>query len=352
MTTRSENELSIAQDRFAAKHGERETRRLFAAIETVVQGAPLEPGWNNLFFLGAAARIYDKLADVDELSDSDFWEAVIARENNHHIGAVGWELLWQWRVAIWTWNSNVHFSSAVGRHGSDESHKRHFRSQYDRALRGVVRSEIVSYYFDHTEHSRDIDTIMRDEGFDGSCDAHGVAAYYHRVADAGVVRDLFDEMSSVPGTMKVETFMRAVRQAYKAADKAGIGSDLRKFDSVAEDVASHRNRTAAMSDVYQRSVNPDDSSFSMLADDATLDIAGNVKLTSNEARIIIGSVVNQIQVNHNSLGIQAANSEFEQVKNAIADAPPSVLSRIFKEWLPQALVVGTVGLLMAILRGM
>ena len=354
MTTRSgSNELNAAQDRFSEKHGEAEAGRLFAAIEAVVQGAPLdERGWDNRLFLGTAARIYSRLADVDEVSDDEFWAAVSARENNHHVGTLGWELLWQWRVAMRLWRSTPQFKVPVGRHNDGVGDQVHFRREYERALRSVVRSEIVSYYFDHTEHSQDVDFLIHQQGLSDSCDAHGVAAFYHRIADMGLVRDLFEGMSSVPGTMKLETFMQAVREAYKVADKAGHGNSLRGFETVADDIASHRNRTAVMSNQHQRGVDPDDSSFSMLADDASLDLQNDVLLTPTEARVIIGSVVNQIQVNHNSLGIQATNSDFEQVQEALSGASPSVLSRVIKEWLPQALIAGTIGLLLGLLRSM
>ncbi|MYD97896.1 MAG: hypothetical protein F4X98_11000 [Gammaproteobacteria bacterium] len=348
------NELNSAQDRFTDAHGEREAKRLFASIESVVQGAPLDQGgWDTLLFLGTAARIYASLAEETELTADAFWNAVIARENNHHVGAIGWELLWQWRVAMYLWDSSATASTGtpVGRHG-ETSKTAQFRSSYERGLRDIVRSEIVSYYFDHTEHSRDVDFIIREDGLADTCDAHGVAAYYHRVANIAVVRNLFKEISTVPSTMKLETFMGAVRGAYRAAEHAGHGQDLRKFDVIAADIASHRNQTAALSDKLQRSLYPDDSSLSMMTDDDTImDPRTNIRLSSGEARVIIGAIVNQIQINQNSLGIQASSSEFEQVRDALSEAPPSVLSRVFREWLPQALVASTVALLFALLRG-
>ncbi len=55
-----------------------------------------------------------------------------------------------------------------------------------------------------------------------------------------------------------------------------------------------------------------------------------------EAKIIIIKTVKNMQVNQNSLGIQVSNSDVEKVKEHVEKAEPSLLAKIFKEWLPSA----------------
>ena len=55
-----------------------------------------------------------------------------------------------------------------------------------------------------------------------------------------------------------------------------------------------------------------------------------------EAKTIVIQTVENMQVNQNSLGIQISNSDVEKVKEEVEQAEPSLLAKIFKEWLPGA----------------
>ena len=64
--------------------------------------------------------------------------------------------------------------------------------------------------------------------------------------------------------------------------------------------------------------------------------------------IIIQTVVN-VQRNQNALGVQVSDAERHEVESAVNGAPPSVLKRALKEWVPQAVVGAAVSTLLQIL---
>ena len=55
-----------------------------------------------------------------------------------------------------------------------------------------------------------------------------------------------------------------------------------------------------------------------------------------EAKTIVIQTIENMQVNQNSLGIQISNSDVEMVKEEVEKAAPSLVAKIFKEWLPGA----------------
>ena len=223
-----------------------------------------------------------------------------------------------------------------------------FVDEYERGLRGVVQRELVDYYFDHTEHGRDVGYAMEQAGADYQCDAHGVGAYFGAVADMETVRAVFDEMSKVPVVMTLKTFMDATEIAYSAAREEGYGNDLRKFDAVASEIGVYRRRAGGrvLSNRYQRAIDPEDSSLDSVVDGMAVGGAeGNVfpdqrhivALTVVDARHSIVSVAKQVQINQNALGVQFSDSDMEKVIVGVAEAPPTVIQRLLKDWLPSAL---------------
>ena len=235
-----------------------------------------------------------------------------------------------------------------------------FVDEYERGLRGVVQRELVDYYFDHTEHGRDVGYAMQQAGLDYQCDAHGVGAYLGAVADMDTVRGVFDEMSKVPVVMTLKTFMEATEIAYSAAKEQGYGHDLRKFDAVAREIAAYRRRVGGrvLSNRYQRAIDPDDSSLDGVVDGVAVGGAKGsvfseqtdvVVLTIVDARHSIVSVAKQVQINQNAPGMQFSGSDMEKVIVGVANAPPTVIQRLLKDWLPSALTGLGLSLLLRIL---
>lgn len=68
-----------------------------------------------------------------------------------------------------------------------------------------------------------------------------------------------------------------------------------------------------------------------------------------EARTIVIQTVENMQLNQNSLGVQVANSDVALVKERIEQAEPSLLAKIFKEWLPSACTAIGLGALIKLL---
>ena len=349
-----DGKVEQAQERFLRRHGTREAWRLYVSIESVIHGAPMlreSDPWTNMMFLNSAALLYEKLAEEDELDAAALGTVLQSEDTQHHIGGLGWELFWKWHVAVWIWDTTCTFDSTSRRvHGAEVSdHRRRFLvDEFERGLRGVVQRELVDYYFDHTEHGRDVGYAMEQAGHDFQCDAHGVGAYMGVVADIGTVRGIFEEMSKVPIVMTLKTFMEAAELAYSAASGLGYEHNLRKFDAVAKEIAAYRQRVGGrvLSNRYQRAIDPDDSALDGVADGAVVGGAKRsvfpeqrdiVALTIVDARHSVVSVVKQVQINQNALGVQFSESDIEKVIVGVANAPPTVIQRLLKDWLPSAL---------------
>ena len=352
-------ELNRSQGSFVAKHGQGAGWRLFVCIEAVRLGAPLTEGWEGLLFLGTAARLYRCLAAADAGTvNAGLLSTFLVADETHRVGSEGWKQMRQWRVALDLWETTTVSRSHVPRHGEDmtEADVSGLRTSYQTAQRRVVRRELLAYYFDSFEHQRDIEFAMRQAGMLHSCDAHGVGAYFGEVADDAAVRALFEDMSNVPGTMMLETFVRAVRIAYQAAGKAGHRDDLRKLGAVERAVAEQGDRMY-ISDYGQRLRYASDSGLAFVSpaeaptdaepSNATDDHA--LPLTVGETRVVIKSMVNNIQINQNALGIQVSDAEIARAKEAVDAASPSTLRRVLTEWAPQALLGASISLLFSIL---
>lgn len=361
-----DGKVEQAQARFLGKHGTRESWRLYASIESVIHGAPMyreSDPWTNMMFLNSAALLYEKLAEVDELDATVLGTVLQSEETQHHIGGLGWELFWKWHVAMWIWDTTTYFDTkAPRRHGAEVSgrRRRFFVREFERGLRGVVQRELVDYYFDHTEHGRDVGYAMEQAGHEFQCDAHGVGAYMGAVAEMETVRGVFEEMSSVPVVMTLKTFMEATELAYSAAKEQGYGHDLRKFDAIATEIAAYRRKVGGrvFSNRYQRANDPDDSSLDGVVDGAAVgerkrsvfpEGSDIVALTIVDARHSVVSVAKQVQINQNALGVQFSDSDMEKVIVGVANAPASVIHRLLKDWLPSALTGLGLTLLLKIL---
>ena len=70
-----------------------------------------------------------------------------------------------------------------------------------------------------------------------------------------------------------------------------------------------------------------------------------------EARTIVIQTVENMQLNQNSLGIQVANSDIALIKERVEQAEPSLLAKVFKEWLPSACTAIGLGALIRLLGG-
>ena len=67
-------------------------------------------------------------------------------------------------------------------------------------------------------------------------------------------------------------------------------------------------------------------------------MAGDTQLPVSlpEARTIVIKAVQNMQINQNSLGIQISDSDVRKAKEEVEKAEPTLLAKIFKEWLPSA----------------
>lgn len=70
-----------------------------------------------------------------------------------------------------------------------------------------------------------------------------------------------------------------------------------------------------------------------------------------EAKTIVIQTVENMQLNQNSLGIQVADADVALVKERVEEAEPSLLAKIFKEWLPSACTSLGLGALVKLLGG-
>ena len=322
--------LDQALGRLGAKHGEHEAKRLRAAIEIVVHGAPLE-GWNELLFAGTAARLCDQLAsfEASALTPVTLLDA-LSRDENNAVGSGGWELMWHWKVAVDAWASENGATNA--------GDLAECRVAYEGWLRALVHRELVSYYFDHAEHKRDVEQGMADAGMDHVCDAHAVGCYFSTVADIGVVRGLFAKIATLPSTMSLETYIGAVRTAYEAAGKAGFGDELRRFEAIERDIEARRGGPRYLTDYDQRLIDPADTSMQFRTGDTLRPETGHgdqdgpaLPLSAEEARVVIVQSVVNIQSNHNAFGTRITDEDIERIKEGVAEASPSVLARVMRD---------------------
>lgn len=352
--------LDDAQDSYCAKHGHDEAARLWAAIEPVALGARLSRGWDGMLYYGTAMRLYETLTSVSTGDlRTNVLRDVLAKDETHAVGPLGWTLARHWHVVVLLWEAAELRWLPVRRHRRQlsESDTTVLQDVYERGLRAVVQGELVGYYFDRFEHTRDVEFAMRAAGMDHPCDAHGVGAYYGTEADIATVRRLFDDMSSVPGTMPLETYIGAIRQAYAAARDAGHGDELRQLDGVRQAIAHQSTDGRYLSDYHQRLVSPTDNfaefarPAELLAPSGTADGAASegLPISVDDARVIIKNVVNNIQVNQNALGIQVSKAEVERAMAGVDEATPAKLARVFKEWIALPLVGAGLGLLLNIL---
>lgn len=74
-----------------------------------------------------------------------------------------------------------------------------------------------------------------------------------------------------------------------------------------------------------------------------------VALTIVDARHSVVSVAKQVQMNQNALGVQFSDSDMQKVIVGIANAPPTVIQRLLRDWLPSALTGLGLTLLLRIL---
>ena len=189
-------------------------------------------------------------------------------------------------------------------------------------MRGIVRRELLGYYFDHTEHSRDVQAAMHEAGYDFDCDAHGVGAYFSRVAGMETVRSVFDGISNVPGRMELKTFMHAVDAAYVAAKQEGHGSNLREFEEIKEAISG--------------SVARSDGELAIGAGEE------NISIPLASATHSIVSVVNIVYQHQNAMGVRLPEAELDRIVKKIEAANPSTIRKLFTDWLPSALVGASV----------
>ena len=339
--------LNQALKRFGAKHGDTEAMRLQKSVELVVRGAPLE-GWNEVLFAGGAERLCDRLTalDTSALTSGALLDA-LANDENHRVGQSGWELMRHWKVAIHAW-ANTDGSNIV----IDPA--RHV-AEYNRWLRILVHEELVSYYFGHIEHKRDVEQAMRDAATAHVCDAHAVGAYFSQVADIGQVRELFAKIAELPDTMGLQTFMAAVRIAYAAASEAGYGHDLRKFEGVARDIEARQRGPRYLTDYHQRLIDPEDTALQLAAGNTSppqmaqeFQAGTMLPLGADEARVVIVQSVVNIQSNHNAFSARITDEEIERIKEGVAQASPSVLAKVvndIKNWFISFSVSKLLGML-------
>lgn len=80
-------------------------------------------------------------------------------------------------------------------------------------------------------------------------------------------------------------------------------------------------------------------------------VAEDAILLPGEARVVVKrTVTNFVQINHNSLGVQTSGEELKlQINEAVDNASPSTLKKVLKEWIPQAVVGGSISSLLAML---
>ncbi|MDD9998124.1 MAG: hypothetical protein OXQ89_10310 [Rhodospirillaceae bacterium] len=72
-------QLQKAQKKFRKMHGQEQTWRLYASVESVVHGADIHHDtdpWRNQIFMGTAASLYSGLADVDRLDAAALGEII------------------------------------------------------------------------------------------------------------------------------------------------------------------------------------------------------------------------------------------------------------------------------------
>ena len=68
-----------------------------------------------------------------------------------------------------------------------------------------------------------------------------------------------------------------------------------------------------------------------------------------EARTVIINTVENMQINQNSLGVQITNVEVDRIKDGVEKATPSLLAKIFKEWIPKTFSVESIKALLKLL---
>ena len=328
--------LQEAQNKFRAKHGQEQTWRFYASVESVIHGAPMHHDndpWRHRSFMGTAEALYDGLAEVGQLDATALGE-IISKQQTNRVGSLGWGLLWEWHVAVYVWSTLSYYHNTVDSciHGSDDGNREFFTNIYEQGMRGVVSRELLAYYFDHTEHSRDVQAVMREAGYGFNCDAHGVSAYFGRVADMDSVRRIFGQMANVPGRMELKTFMSAVDAAYEVAKQKGHGTDLREMEGVGYELSDMRARQDS---------------------ETAISIEGEAHVSIADIKRAIISVVTIMHQHQNELGVRIADSDLDRIASKVKDAPPSTIKRLLKDWLPSALVGASVshmlGSLMAVL---
>ena len=72
-------------------------------------------------------------------------------------------------------------------------------------------------------------------------------------------------------------------------------------------------------------------------------------LQPTEARTVINGTVNNLQINQNSLGIQITSAQVKDINAEIDKAPPGMLKKILKEWIPKACTREGIKLLLVML---
>ena len=124
---------------------------------------------------------------------------------------------------------------------------------------------------------------------------------------------------------------------YPAGRKLPFIGALEPGLSVRNDYETETEIVKDLADQHRRLEGDDDS------DDQVLGCA--------DARIVIkNTVTNYIQVNHNSLGVQMNGEQLQlQINDAVDNASPVTLKKVLKEWIPQAVVGGSVSVLLSML---
>lgn len=357
--TQAHQELDSAQRRFASRHGESAMRRLFEAIEAVVQCAPLR-GWTESFFYGSAIDLYLGLLEAEEVTAAAMG-TILEEHLRQMAGPSGWETLRHCQVAVTIWQrDSVHGHSSLDRHrGFVSGADRYYLDSYESGLREFVRSALESYYFDHWEHADDVSHALQLAGRGHPCDGHGVASFFNARAPVAHVRSIYDKIKRCPRTITLEIYLEAVDVAYRAALAEGHSGDLRAFVDVAADIDRHAPYGRYSTDKDQRRVDPHDDSSrhapapipppSVARPDGRAEAQVDDSLSAQEmGNVIIKTVVN-VQQNQNAIGVQVSKGQVDEVADAVKKAPPSALKRALKEWVPQAVIGATVVELLKIL---